>query len=450
MCMMSAMPTWYARRMVYTTDMPKYQAPAGTIVRGWTVALDPTPEQAARFHRDCGARRFAYNWAVAEIGESFEAGKETGEYDSAVWSAWSLRKRWNQVKSDVAPWWAENSKFAYEDGVACAVTALKTWHDSKTGKRGGPSMRFPRLKKRTKDRLHCTYGANRNRTRAVGPRALILPGVGRVRTAENIRALWRHIRRGTGRVMAATIREKAGRWSVSLRVEITAPRQPAPRTSTVGVDVGIGDNLLIVVHPDGTVAEKVPNPRALRASLADIRRANRALARKVEGSPRWHETKRKLGRTHARAADIRSDAIHKATTHLAKTHGRVVIEDLAVWQLIRGLRSHRKSWADAAAGEMRRQLTYKAGWYGCDLRVADRWYPSSKTCSACGQVNAALTMSDRTWTCDGCGVHHDRDVNAGINLANYPASQAEAQSDGKTAPVRHDAVKRVNHLRKVA
>jgi IS605 OrfB family transposase len=133
-----------------------------------------------------------------------------------------------------------------------------------------------------------------------------------------------------------------------------------------------------------------------------------------------------------------------------QTHGQVVIEDLAVRQLVRGIRSHRKAWADAAAGEMRRQLTYKASWYGCDLRIADRWYPSSKTCSACGSVNRDLTLTDRTWDCPACGMLHDRDENAGINLARLPASQAEALSDGKTAPVRHDAVKRVNHLRKVA
>ena len=151
------------------------------------------------------------------------------------------------------------------------------------------------------------------------------------------------------------------------------------------------------MHPDGTVAAKVPNPRALRASLAGIRKANKALARKTEGSPRWRQAKRKLARTQARAANIRSGAIHKATTDLAKTHGRVVIEDLAVRQLIRGLRSHRKSWADAAAGEMRRQLTYKAGWYGCELRTAGRWYPSSKTCSACGHINADLALGDRRW-----------------------------------------------------
>jgi len=142
--------------------------------------------------------------------------------------------------------------------------------------------------------------------------------------------------------------------------------------------------------------------------------------------------------------------IRKATTRLTKTHGQVVIEDLALAPLARGLRQHRKAWTDAAAGEMRRQLEYRAGWYGCDLWVADRWYPSSKTCSACGQVNTSLTLGDRRWACPECGTLHDRDANAGTNLARLPASSAEAQSDCKTGLARHVAVKRVNHLRKMA
>ena len=428
--------------------MPKYAAPEGKVVKGWTVRLEPTPEQAAQFRRDCGARRFAYNWAVTTIGESFAAGKETGDYDNEVWSAYSLRRRWNAGKAQAAPWWAENSKESYSGGIADAVTALKNWHGSKTGKREGPAVRFPRRKKKTRDQPRCTYTTGA--LRVDGSRAVVLPKAGAVRAAENIRPVWRHVRRGTARLLSATIREKAGRWAVSLRLEITAPRQPAPRTGTVGVDAGIGNHLLIVMHPDGTAAAKVPNPRALRTSLADLRRANRALARKNEGSSRWRKAQRRLSRAHARAANIRSDAIHRATTRLAKTHGMVVIEDLNIAGHMRGLRSHRKSWADAAAGEMRRQLTYKADWYGCDLWVADRWYPSSKTCSACGSVNRDLTLADRTWDCPSCPSFHDRDENAGTNLARLPASQAEAQSDGKTGPARHVAVKRVNHLRKVA
>ncbi len=128
----------------------------------------------------------------------------------------------------------------------------------------------------------------------------------------------------------------------------------------------------------------------------------------------------------------------------------MVIEDLGVRQLARGLRSHRKAWIDASAGELRRQLEYKTGWYGCDLWIAGRFCPSSKTCSVCGHLNAGLTLSDRRWACPACGAEHDRDENAGTNLARLPASQAEAQSDDKTGLARHVATKRVNHLGKVA
>lgn len=415
--------------------------------------LDPTPEQEARFRRDCGARRFAYNWAVTEIGRAFAVGRVTGDYDPQVWSAYSLRKRWNTEKQQataitddtgrvVGSWWAECSKEAYATGIADAATALGNWQHARTGRRAGARVGFPQRKKKTRDRLRCTYTTGA--LRVEGPRTVVLPGVGRVRTHENIRHLWRHVRRGSGRLLAATIRERAGRWSVSLRLEITAPHQPAPRPGTVGVDVGIGAHLLVVMRPDGTVAEKVPNPQALRSALADLRRANRALARRTEGSPRWRKAKRRLSRVHARVADVRADVLHKTTTRLAKTHGAVVVEDLNLRSHARGLRSHRKAWVDAAAGEMRRQLTYKGGWYGCQVWVADRWYPSSKTCSACGRVNGALTLADRVWTCPGCHITLDRDENAGVNLARLPASWAEALSDGKTAPVRLVASKRVN------
>jgi putative transposase len=423
--------------------------PDGTVVKGWTVRLRPESAQAAQFRRDDGARRFACNWAVAEIKNAFDIGRETGEYDREVWSHYSLRRRWNAVKGDVAPWWTQCSKYAYEGGIADAVAALKNWQDSRTGKRAGARVGFPRFRKKGKDGVRCTYGNGRP-LRIDGPRHIVLPGVGRVETAENIRHIWRHVRRGTGRLLSATVRERAGHWSVSLRLEIAAPRQSESRASTVGVDVGIGDYLLVVMRPDGAVGQKVPNPRALRASLADLRKANRDLTRRAEGSPRWRDAKRRLGRVHARVADIRSDAIHKATTRLAKTHGTVVIEGLAVAPLTRGLRSHRKSWIDASAGEMRRQLEYKAGWYGSELWIADRFYPSSKTCSACGHINAGLTLADRCWECPACGTEHDRDENAGVNLARLPASQAEALSDGKTGRARRVAVKRVNHLGKVA
>jgi putative transposase len=428
--------------------MARYAVPRGRIVKGWTVRLKPTQEQVARFRRDDGARRFTCNWAVAEMRHAFDLGTAEGSYDSDVWSFYKLRKRWNSVKAEIAPWWAECSKEASSNGIADAVAALKNWHASKSGRRQGPRVGFPRFRNKGKDPVRCTYTTGA--LRVEDPRHIVLPRAGRVETAENIRVIWRHLRRGTGRILAATVREKAGRWSVSLRLEITAPWRPQPRPDTVGVDVGVGRGLLVVMSSDGTAAHRVPNPRALRASLGDLRRATRALARKTEGSRRWRQAKRKLGRTHAKIAAIRSDTIHKATTDLAKTHGQIVIEDLSPRAHMKGLRSSRKSWADAAVGEIRRQLTYKCEWYGSELWIADRWYPSSKTCSACGYVNNSLTLANRTWACPACNTRHDRDENAGINLARLPASQAEAPSGGKTAIARRAAMKRVNHPGRMA
>ena len=124
-------------------------------------------------------------------------------------------------------------------------------------------------------------------------------------------------------MLSATVREKGGRWSVSLRLEIVEPQQPEPRVDTVGVDAGIGHHLLMIMRPDGTVVRKVSNPRALRSSITDIRRATRALSRKREGSRRWHRAKERVTRAHMRVAAVRNDALHKVTTELAKTHGRI-------------------------------------------------------------------------------------------------------------------------------
>jgi putative transposase len=351
--------------------MARYSVPAGRIIKGWSVRLDPSDQRAARFRRDDGARRFACNWAVGEIRQAFSQGSDSGQYDPAIRSHYKLRKRWNSVKPEVAPWWAECSKEAFSNGIADAVAALKNWHASRSSSREGARMGFPRFHKKGKDPVRCTY--TMGALRVDGARHVVLPGVGRVRMAESIRSIWRHMRRGTGRLLSAAVREKGGRWSVSLRLEITTPWQPAERVDTVGVDAGIGRDLLIVMRPDGTVVRKVPNSKALRQSLIDLRHATRALSRKKEGSRRWRWAKRKLTRVHMRAAAIRSDSLHKATSDLAKTHGRIVIEDLGASAHLRGLRTHRKAWGEAALGEFRRQLTYKCDWYGSELWIADRW-----------------------------------------------------------------------------
>jgi putative transposase len=168
---------------------------------------------------------------------------------------------------------------------------------------------------------------------------------------------------------------------------------------------------------DGVV---IPNPRFFRTDALKLRRAAKSVSRKQRDSRNRAKAARRLARIHLDISNRRKDFIHKFTTDLVKTHDQIVLEDLAVGAMSRSLRLG-KSVADAAMAETRRQLTYKASWYGTALTVVDRWYPSSRTCSKCGLVNPDLKLSDRSWICP-CGESHDRDVNAAVNLKSQAVS----------------------------
>jgi putative transposase len=200
------------------------------------------------------------------------------------------------------------------------------------------------------------------------------------------------------------------------------------------VDVGVRV-LATIATSRGEVIERVPNPRPLERALKQLRRLSRRKSRRSTGSRRYVETTRQISRLHRRVADIRGHHIHILTTRLAKTHGEIVVEGLDAAGMIRqkgltGARARRRGLSDSALGEPRRQLAYKTRWYGSHLTIADRWYPSSKTCHACGRVQAIGWAE--YWTCNpaegGCGTSHQRDDNAAINLARYEDSDTVSGS----------------------
>ena len=185
----------------------------------------------------------------------------------------------------------------------------------------------------------------------------------------------------------------------------------------------------------------MPNPRPLEAALKELRRLSRERSRRTRGSVRYTETQRKITRLHCRVAGIRGHHLHTLTSRLAKTHGEIVVEGLDAAAMLRqkglaGARARRRGLSDSALGETRRQLAYKTRWYGSRLVIADRWYPSSKTCHACGHVQQIGWKQH--WTCTGCRTSHQRDDNAAINLARY---EPLTTSDSALGPVRA-AVKR--------
>lgn len=410
------------------------------MIRAYLFALDPTDAQIEQFRSHCGGQRFAYNWGLARVKANLDqraAERTYGIEDDQLtaplsWSMYSMRMEWNRVKTEVAPWWAENSKEAYSSGLTNLAAALANWRDSKTGKSKGRKVGFPRRKTLRRAGLACRFttggiglGPDTNR------RHIRLPRIGLVRTHESTRELARQVEAGTARIRSGTLSFQRGRWHVTFSVELPDP-DPPKRTSdrVVGVDLGIKSLAVL------STGEVVPNPRHLDASLAALRRLQRRCARRrgpdfctrTVPSNRWRKAKDRVGALHTRVANQRRDGLHKLTARLVVNHDVIVIEDLNVAGMIRNRRVARHI-AEVGMGELRRQLEYKSTVAGAHLIVADRWYPSSKTCSACAAVRTKLRLSERQFTCESCGMTCDRDLNAAYNLAALASAASQARTE---------------------
>lgn len=369
------------------------------------VALDPTPTQERLLLSHAGAARFAYNAGLDHVRAAIEA-KEKPE-----WSLYGLRRWWNAnkdtlaVTADGTPWWRENSKESYSSGLESLANALSNWSKSRKGERKGRRVGFPTFKAKDRQRPRFAYTTGSFGLIEGDLKALRLPRIGRVHCMENV----------TGRVRGAkvvrmTVSRRAGRWYASLTVERDAPTvKQAPKAGAVGIDLGVKN---LATLSDGTV---IDNPRCLAASERRLKRAHKALSRKTRGSKRRLKARNKVARIHARVANQRLDAMHKATTMIARTYSTVCIEDLNVAGMVKN-HCLAKAVNDASFAELRRQLEYKTARTGAALRVVDRWYPSSKTCSRCGRVKAKLSLTERTYRCEHCGLTMDRDLNAAINI----------------------------------
>jgi putative transposase len=254
-----------------------------------------------------------------------------------------------------------------------------------------------------------------------------LPRLGTIRTHESTRKLARRLVDGTARILSATVTRDAQRWFVSFTVEVdrTIPGRHARPGSAIGIDLGV--HTLVTGADDAGKVVKVAGPRALRASLHTLRRASREHSRKTPGSANRHKAGVRLARIHAKVANIRADALPKATSGFASRYETIVIEDLNVVGMTHNRRLSR-AVADQGFGQARRMLEYKTKWNGGRLVMAGRFYPSSKTCSGCGAVKAKLALSERTYRCEPCGLVLDRDVNAARNLLNLAASGAERRN----------------------
>jgi putative transposase len=422
-------------------------------------ALAPTAEQSRMFARYSGASRFAYNQSLQLVTDAIAA-RNVDPSVTVPWSSFDLINAFNRWKNSesagrvfvVAPdgaatklvtglsWRKQISAQVFEEAAVDLSRGLAR-HAQRSGRRVG----FPRRKRKGRGRdsfrLRNKDASGRGGIR-VGeghPRSVTLPKLGMVRVHDDTRRLRRMLRPVThldactgevvvgspARVLSATVTRRAVRWYVHLNVEAAdlhrgrrhRHRSEGDTRRFVGIDRGLA---AFAVVADSTGAEicRFTAPRPLTRRHGRLRQRSRAFSRTRRGSRNRAKALRSLAREHQRIANIRRSFLHEVSSHLAKTHSGLAVEDLPVANLIRNRRLAR-AITDAAWAEFARQLRYKTAWLGGDLVVCDRWFPSTKTCSACGSVAEQVALRTRAFHCGACGVALDRDCNAATNLAAW-------------------------------
>ena len=359
------------------------------------IALDPNNVQATYLARAAGVARFAYNWALAEWQRQYDAWKADNSLPKPSQAA--LRRQLNAIKREQFSWMLEVTKNAPQMAIIQLGDAFKNFFAGRA--------RYPQFRKKG---VHDRFTLTNDQFSIDGCRIRI-PHLGWVRMRESLRF--------AGKIMSATVSRVADRWFVSIAVDTVDDSHlpQAENQGAVGVDLGV---LALATLSTG---ETIDGPKPHAALLARVQHLSRSLSRKQKGSANRKKAKGQLAKLHARIAAIRSDALHKLTTDLTRRFHTIGIEDLNVRGMVKN-RHLSRSIADMGFFEFRRQLEYKAAMRGGQIVVADRFYPSSKTCSVCGHKLEALPLTVREWMCPACGTRHDRDVNAAINLKNMAVS----------------------------
>ncbi|WP_406419218.1 RNA-guided endonuclease InsQ/TnpB family protein [Streptomyces sp. NBC_01614] len=356
------------------------------VKRAFKYRFYPTDEQAAELSRTFGCVRLVYNKALEERTRAWYGEQRRISY---VQSSFALTE-WK--KTDELAFLMEVSSVPLQQALRHLQAAFGNFFAKRA--------KYPRYKSRKKSRASAEYTRSAFKWRD-GRLTL-------AKMAEPLDIRWsRPLPEGAVPTTVTVARDSAGRWFVSMLVDDTIAPAPAT-TAAVGLDAGITSLVTL------STGEKVTNPRHERRDRTRLVKAQRELSRKAKGSNNRAKARAKVARVHARVADRRRDFLHKLSTRLVRENQTVVIEDLTVRNLLKSGNLAR-AISDAAWTDLRMMLEYKCAWYGRELIVIDRWFPSSKMCGNCGTVAPKLPLNVREWRCD-CGTVHDRDMNAARNI----------------------------------
>lgn len=368
--------------------------------RSFKTELKPNNKQATFFSQCAGAARFVYNWALRDRMTKYESGEKSNMFEQ--------KKRFNALKKDEYPWLYDVPYTLQEQAFANLDAAYKNFFRRiKNGETPG----FPKFKKRGVAEAFTLRG---NIT--IEEKRIKLPVIGYVTLKES-----GYLPTKEARILAVTISKKADRWYLSAQCEIEIDDPCQPTGNPLGIDTGIKS---LAVFSDGRTFD---NPKTLNKHEKKLARLQRELARRKKGSANRQKTKHKIAKLHAKIGNTRKHTLHNiSAAAISSSPETIVIEDLNVLGMMKNEKLA-KAVADSSMGELHRQIKYKAVWHGIEVLEADRWYPSSKTCSACGHKKETLALSERIFTCDNCGAIIDRDYNAAMNLAAL--AKAETQPD---------------------
>ena len=353
-------------------------------------------KQRTYFAKASGTARFAYNWALSQWQAQYQAHKENPELPKP--NQGHLRKQLNDIKREQFPWMLEVTKNSPQMAIIQLGEAFKRFFKG--------LAKYPRFKKKgindsftlTNDQFKLDDSLSR----------IKIPNLGWVRLREPLRF--------HGKILSATVSRQADRWMVSISVDTNNLDHLKPAENQGVVGVGLGVTTLAKL----STCESVVGSKPLKTLLQRLKRLSRAMCRKQKGSANRKKAQMRLAQLHRRIANIRKDTLHQLTSDLTRRFHTIGIEDLNV----KGMLSNGKlarSIADMGFHEFKRQLEYKAQMRGNLIVIADRWFPSSKTCSVCGAIKQDLTLKDRIFKCE-CGHCQDRDLNAAMNLAKYAVS----------------------------
>jgi len=364
------------------------------------IKLIPNNKQITYFQKACGISRLAWNWGVAKWEEWYKEGKNP--------SGMALKKEFNSIKKELFPFTYEVTKYACQQPFIQLQEAYNKYFKSLKSK-SKLKVGRPKFKKKGKSKDSFYIGGDQV---IVKDRKVKIPNLGYVRLTEEVRF--------KGKILNATISREVDNWFISFTIEPIINFLPCKSQASVGVDLG---SKSLATLSNGI---SIKSPKPLKNNLRRLKRLSRKLSKKqhsrfkgdkTQKSKNYEKLSLKLSKLHQKIANIRKDTLHKVTTFLTNNFKYIAIEDLN----IKGMMSNSKlsrTISDLGFYEFKRQLLYKSEQKQNIVTIADRFYPSSKTCSRCGCIKDSLKLSERTYVCYWCDLKIDRDVNASINLNN--------------------------------